>query len=303
MGSIQRAWDGLWSPKASPQGSPKMESSQPPRPHWTDNPTVAYERPVTEYAGTRYVDVRSQEDSPYVEVQGPARRAEEYYSEPSLRTAEKTSPYRRRPGVEYLEPRYVEGRQVDYDPRYDLYQADRRSAPVERRVVEPHEMRILGENVLSQTTSEFATSPMQGLSVPTSRTDYRAVDRERIPTPQRVRQSPTSGQPRSSSPMVVREHDHTMYPREVQMSPLQQAVQRSLPQQVVRAAPPTPPQVIERVVEVPVDRVVEKIVEVPKIVEKVVTVEVPVEKASCVQICFALVQICFALPRSCHIPM
>jgi len=279
MDGFQRAWDGLFSPKTSPQHSPKLgPTSQPPvqispdRPRWIDRPEERSSSP--EYGAPRYAYPRPREDLRPYPFEGrslePVRQPADYYALPRGRS-ETASPYRRRPGVEYLEPRYVEGRQVEYDPRYDLYQADRRSEPAERRVVEPHEMRILGEKVASQT-NEYA-SP-QRISVPTSRSDYRTVDRERVPTPQRVRQSQTSGQPRSNSPLAVRQHDHTLY-----SSPSVQ-VDRSPPRQMVRAtAPPSPPQVIEKIVN--------RIVEVPveKIVEKVVTVEVPVEKVRCSKAC------------------
>ncbi len=278
MGGLQRAWDGLFSPKTSPQHSPKLGPTQPDRPGWMDRPDDKYvSKP--EYGGPRYASGPREDPRPYPferwGLEPVARQPDDYYVLPNGRS-ETASPYRRSPGVEYLEPRHVAGRQVEYDPRYDQYQADRRSEPAERRVVQPHEMRILGEQVAGQTNEYGTTS--QRISVPRSRTDYRTVDHDRRPTPQRARQSQASGQPRSNSPMEVRQHDHSLY-----SSPSAQ-VHRSPPPQMVRAAaPPSPPRVIEKIVDRMVEVPVEKVVE--RIVEKVVTVEVPVEKVRCSESC------------------
>jgi len=128
----------------------------------------------------------------------------------SASTVLRGSPQRARDGVEYLEPRYVQGREVDYDARYDQYEVHSRSVAQERRQVEPHEVRILGERVLG-TSYQSQNYSMEQVAVPTSRADYRIIDQERIPTPQRVSQSPPSSQPRSDSPQRVLRHDHTLY--------------------------------------------------------------------------------------------
>jgi len=147
-------------------------------------------------------------------------------------------------------------------PREYAWEVDRRSPEVRR--VEPHEMRILGERVLEQPRYQYAAYSIEQVAVPTSRANHKAVDRERIHTPQRDRRaSPLSRQPRSDSTLGFRNHDHTLYAessskRQVQTisvatpvspTPVHQ-IRRSPSPQVVQGAPP---QVIE------VERIVEKV--------------------------------------------
>jgi len=152
-------------------------------------------------------------------------------------------------------------------PREYAREVDRRSPEVRR--VEPHEMRILGERVLEQPRDQYASYSIEQVAVPTSRAKHKAVDRERIPTPQREsRASPLSRQPRSDSPLGFRNHDHALYTessskrqvqtisvaRPVSPTPVHQ-IRRSPSPQVVQWAPP---QVIE------VERIVEKVTPAPE---------------------------------------
>ena len=245
---VGNLWNGIFSPsKTSPTRSPQKHNNT-----WTPPQSQAPQSP-------RYEDRREYARSP----------PQEYYA-----GSRRLSP--QQGNVEYLEPRYVEGRRVDYDPRYDEYTPDRRSTPNERREAAPHEVRILGERLLESQSHQQVHS-VERVAVPTSRTDYRAVDQERVPTAVRTRQSEPTGQPRSNSPQRVGRHDHTLYSEnstnyntvthievaksgyqntQAAYSPPPVPVRYSPTPQPVRASPPPPPQVVEKTVEVPVERIV-----------------------------------------------
>ena len=190
--------------------------------------------------------------------------------------------------IEHVEPRYI---LEHHNARsHDGYQASY-GEPVsrERREVQPHEVRIIGEREIRSTGSYYPVQ-MQPVAVPTSRETYMPVDNNRVQTPQRERVSRPSSQPRSDSPARVDRHDHTLYTENYFQSPRTTQVYVSSPivspQGVVIKKEPPPSQ--ERVVikEVPVVEYIEKIVEVPvekvvtveveKVVEKIITKEVPV---------------------------
>lgn len=258
---VEYLWNGIFSPskktkspetrdsygnRSSPSRRDSYDNRSPSRRDSYDNrspsqfqapPSPTYEDTGREYA--RY--------PPSTEFSSPGSR--------------RLSPQH---NVEYLEPRYVEGRRVDYDPRYDEYTPHRRSTPLERREVEPHEVRVLGQQFLESQPHQQVHS-VQRVAVPTSRSEYRALDQERVPTAVRPMQSSPTGRPRSNSPQRFGRHDHTLYSKNsTNYSPVTQIeVSKSdyQPTQTANYPPPqyttvrtapivrhSPPEVAERIV-------------------------------------------------------
>ena len=135
-----------------------------------------------------------------------------------------------RQGVEYLEPRFVEGRAVDSLAPYHAYRVvDLQGSDIERRQVTSvdatntskvvlgftialiqaaqGEVRYIGESILRQAESdEWNRSVIERVPVPTSRASYQPVAENRVLTPTRQVVQPTS-QPRSNS-MSPQMHYH-----------------------------------------------------------------------------------------------
>ena len=191
--------------------------------------------------------------------------------------------------VEHVEPGYISERHNTRS--YDGYNAYGEPGSRERREVQSHEVRIIGEREMKSTDSYYPVQT-QPVAVPTSREMYLPVDNNRVQTPQRERVSRPSSQPRSDSPERVDRHDHTLYTENYFQSPQTTQVYVSSPiaspQGAVTKKVPPPSQervlikevpvvgYMEKIVEVPVEKIVT--VEVEKIVEKIITKEVPVEK-------------------------